>query len=307
VSDPGATASAELAPRRTLGICAVRGNRTVAHDTVILTIDVDLQQMPRAGQFAMVHPLRAGCLLGRPFSILDYKPPAPGRLGRPGGPRAMAGTGELSERAGPGAMEILVKAVGRGSRALAKLSAGDRVRVFAPLGRPFDDPQLRAGPLVMVAGGVGIVPLHLLARELAAERLASASTPAPLGLFGARTPSDIPTELFDRRSDNWRLWVEREPDRAAGMRQGMVTDGLREALEQQPDAVVATCGPTPMMREVARTCRQSNVPLWLCLEAQMGCGAGVCRACVVPDACESRMRTVCKEGPVFRLEEIAYG
>jgi dihydroorotate dehydrogenase electron transfer subunit len=61
-----------------------------------------------------------------------------------------------------------------------------------------------------------------------------------------------------------------------------------------------------MMKAVAGICRPRGVPLWLCLEEQMGCGAGVCRACVVPDAREPRMRTVCKEGPVFRLDEIDY-
>jgi dihydroorotate dehydrogenase electron transfer subunit len=42
------------------------------------------------------------------------------------------------------------------------------------------------------------------------------------------------------------------------------------------------------------------------LEEQMGCGSGVCRACVLPHADGSRMRTVCTEGPVFALDEIQF-
>lgn len=272
--------------RRVFEICPVRGNRVVARDSVVLTVETSLARAPRAGQFAMVHPLRAGCLLARPFSILDYRP-------------APAGRG--SDTAAVGELDLLVKVVGRGTRALAELRPGDPVRLLAPLGRWFDDPQLRQRRIVMVAGGVGIVPLHLLARELVAEGL-----PAPLGMFGARTPEDIPLELFDAHRDVWQLWVERGADPVRRLRDGLVTTGLLEALERQPDAVVATCGPTPMMKAVAGICRQRGVPLWLCLEEQMGCGAGVCRACVVPDAHEPRMRTVCREGPVFRLDEIAY-
>jgi dihydroorotate dehydrogenase electron transfer subunit len=147
----------------------------------------------------------------------------------------------------------------------------------------------------MVAGGVGLVPLYRLRRELL-----DAGNGAPRALFGARHPQDLPRELLE----GWELWVESEPE--AGMGEGLVTRGLEAALELMPDAVVATCGPTPMMKATARMARERGLECWVCLEEQMGCGAGVCRACVVPSADHSRMRTVCKEGPVFALDEIDY-
>lgn len=91
-----------------------------------------------------------------------------------------------------------------------------------------------------------------------------------------------------------------------GMGEGLVTRGLERALDAHPDAVVATCGPTPMMKAAASMARERGQACWLCLEEQMGCGAGVCRACVVAAADGSCMRTVCKDGPVFSLEEIDY-
>jgi len=254
---------------RTLALGTVARNESVARDTVILHVDIQLEQRPRAGQFAMVHPLIPECLLARPLSILDY---ADGR------------------------MQLLVKEAGVGTRAMCEMSLGASMRVFGPLGRSFDQPEVRSSPLILVAGGVGLVPLHLLARELAEEGKA-----APTRLFGARTPNDLPMSLLQ---SGWELWVE---DRAGDdHREGLVTAGLVQALERSPDAVVVTCGPTPMMKAVAAICRPRGQSLWFCLEEQMGCGAGVCRACIVPAADEKAMRTVCNDGPVFHMDEIAY-
>ena len=99
--------------------------------------------------------------------------------------------------------------------------------------------------------------------------------------------------------------MEEEPK--GDLRHGVVTQGLQEALERLPEATIACCGPTAMMKEVARIARERETETWVCLEEQMACGAGVCRSCVVCAADGSRMRPVCKEGPVFSLSEIQYG
>lgn len=247
--------------------------REVARDTVIVSFDVTFASPLVAGQFAMVHTGDDDTyVLPRPYSILA---------------------------ADDGRMDLLVKIAGRGSRELAALREGSKVRVFGPLGRGFDHADFRGRPAVLVAGGVGVVPLYRLALELKA----AGETVRPL--FGARTPADLPLELLGAApAGPWDLWVEADP--ADGHRQGLVTVGLEEALDAAPDAVVATCGPTPMMHAVARICRDRSAPLFVCLEEQMGCGAGVCRACVIEDAHATKMRTVCKEGPVFSLDAIRF-
>jgi len=258
---------------RVLTEAPVLRNQEVARNTVVLTLEIALEQPPRPGQFAMVHPLAEGCLLPRPFSILSYR-----------------------DRE----LEILVKEVGRGSRALMRMRAGDRTRIFAPLGSSFpEQPGLLDGPVVLVAGGVGIVPLWWLANDLH-----DAGHPHR-ALLGARTPADLPRPLLERGPGGWESWVEADPDPDCEV--GLVTDGLRRALEELPaDTRVATCGPTPMMVAVHAMCRESDRPLWVCLEEQMGCGSGVCRACVIPHADDTRMRTVCQEGPVFPVSGIRF-
>lgn len=259
---------------RTFGEAVLERRRTVARETFVLRYRLDWDPRIVPGQFAMVHPGDdARYVLPRPFSILD---------------------------AGPGWVEILIKVLGRGSRELVEMDPGKGVRIFAPLGHGFDLDTL-TGDLVLVAGGVGIVPLHLLARRMKAEGRRPARA-----LFGARTPEDLPRPIFRaEEGTDFELWVEE--DAQDGLREGRVTVGLAEALHESPDARILTCGPTAMMQAVARMGRERGHGVWLCLEEQMGCGAGVCRSCVVDDATAGdRKLTVCREGPVFSLSQIRY-
>lgn len=258
---------------RTLATARVVAREEVARDTVVLRYAIDLDRPVGPGQFAMVHPGDDDrYVLPRPFSILGYE------------------DGELT---------LLIKVAGRGSAELAAMPVGQELRIFAPLGTTFQLEEFTGRPAVLVAGGVGVVPLHMLSKQLrAAGRV-------PLPIFGAQTPEDLPMAILgDDPAGPWQLWVERGA--REGLREGLVTAGLTEALEAHPDAIVATCGPTPMMHAVARICREREVPLRVCLEEQMGCGAGVCRACVVDDAQSETRRTVCLDGPVFDVDRIRF-
>ena len=258
---------------RTCSRARVLGCREVAHDTFILRYSVEIDAPVVAGQFAMVHPGDdESYILPRPLSILDYR---------------------------DGELELLIKLAGRGSTELARMPVGDDERVFAPLGTGFSVDEFRGRPSVLVAGGVGVVPLYMLSRRL------KEMGESPRPIFGARAPQDLPLEILgDDPAGPWELWVEH--DGSGRLRQGLVTAGLDEALDALTDAIVATCGPTPMMHAVARICRERSVPLRVCLEEQMGCGAGVCRACVVEGATGDQRRTVCLEGPVFDVSGIRF-
>jgi dihydroorotate dehydrogenase electron transfer subunit len=259
--------------RRSLASAPVLERWKVARDTWVIRYGIELQAPVVPGQFAMVHPGDDDrYVLPRPLSILD---------------------------ADDGGMDLLIKVVGRGSEELVGMPVGATARIFGPLGRGFDVAALREREVILVAGGVGLVPLHMLSRRLKA--LGTTCHP----LFGARAPEDLPMGLLaDAPAGPWELWVESDP--GVGLNHGLVTAGLERALEGRPGALVATCGPTPMMQAVARICRDRSVDLQVCLEEQMGCGAGVCRACVIEADTGDRQRTVCSEGPVFDVREIRF-
>ena len=195
------------------------------------------------------------------------------------------------------------------------------------MGVGFPLKEFRDREVVLVAGGVGLVPLWRLREDLLA-----AGEREPLALFGARTMADLPLPLLQ----GWRIRVEEDGASAGGeglvamkdpvrgpadkefpaVEKGLVTLGLGAALAAvvdhqivdtvTPMAAVALCGPDPMMKAAARIAHELGVEVWVCLEEQMACGAGVCRSCAVKAAGGDAMKTVCKDGPVFRLDEIDY-
>ncbi len=87
-------------------------------------------------------------------------------------------------------------------------------------------------------------------------------------------------------------------DGSAGVK-GFVTDALK-ALKPAYDYFY-TCGPMVMMKAV---CQQLEGPGEASLEERMGCGAGFCYGCSIQTA--GGPRRVCKDGPVFKKEEILW-
>ena len=70
------------------------------------------------------------------------------------------------------------------------------------------------------------------------------------------------------------------------------------AFAEQYD-IIYTCGPTPMMKAVARSAAERNIRCEVSLENMMACGVGACLCCVT-DTDEGH-RCVCKDGPVFDI------
>ena len=91
-------------------------------------------------------------------------------------------------------------------------------------------------------------------------------------------------------------------DGSAG-RRGQITAPLDAALTQAPadPLTIYACGPTPMMRAVARLGQQYGRPVFVSLEPVMGCGMGGCYSCVVPveRGASAHFVRSCIDGPVF--------
>ena len=194
-------------------------------------------------------------------------------------------------------VEILYKVVGRGTSIMRELHEGDRVELLGPLGRGFelaDDGREQ----VLVGGGIGLVPLYMLASELVKRSKVRL-------LIGGRSRKDV---LMVTEFE--RLGVETYVSTDDGTlgEEGPVTQVLERKLNKFPEAAVYACGPMPMLEAVSRICQPRQVALQVSLEAFMACGVGACLGCVVKGAGHSeqqpRYLCTCKEGPVFRAEEL---
>ncbi len=194
--------------------------------------------------------------------------------------------------------DILFKVVGRGTRILAEKAIGDTMDIIGPLGNGFPvDGDLR--PAILVAGGMGVAALMKLAEEIAERQITA--------LIGASTWDKIVGEK-DLTDLGAEVHIATE-DGSAGHK-GMVSELLEEILLQVEDSArIFACGPTPMLKVVARIASRHNIPAYVSLEERMACGVGACLGCacqVTSPEGEAQYKMVCTDGPVFDAQEILW-
>jgi dihydroorotate dehydrogenase electron transfer subunit len=226
--------------------------RQVARGMFVLSLRAPaIAETVRAGQFVNLGWSR-GPLLRRPFSVYRAE-------------------GDL--------IEVVLKAVGVGTTELLFMEPGDTLSVLGPLGRGFDFSG-DAKTAVLISGGLGVAPMPLAARDVAAAGLRA------VWVHGARNADELCTEW---RGDE-AVWA--------------TDDGSRgfhgTAVAAAPDAgLVLACGPNRMLAAVRERWPDAQVAV----ETYMGCGTGVCLGCAVPLARGGYDRA-CKEGPVYRAADI---
>jgi len=260
----------------------VKEIRVLGASNYFLTLGAPEQaRLVQPGHFVMLkcsEDVDDNPLLRRPFSVFDLHPNP--RTGRPGG------------------LDLLVKNVGAGTRRLTQLRPGDEIYVLGPQGRPFHiSPEMRGRVTAacLVAGGVGVAALYLLARSLMNQDI------TPVFFYGGRSEADLVLrEYFERLGIQCHYTTE---DGSCGER-GVVTQPVDRFLKGRAPAGVRlyACGPWGMMRAVHELGLRYRVPCEVSLEARMGCSLGACMGCVVrardEHGAEQYLR-VCTEGPVM--------
>ncbi|MGQ9557605.1 MAG: dihydroorotate dehydrogenase electron transfer subunit [Desulfurispora sp.] len=211
-----------------------------------------------------------------------------------------------------GTVSLLYRVVGRGTAWLAALSPGTRVDLLGPLGHGFDLEQARGGePVLLVAGGMGVAPLHFLATALQSQLPAG----QVIFYYGAATGRQL--LLQDRLAALAGRLIICTDDGSRG-RAGPVTAPLADNLAAHPAGVIYSCGPRPMLEAVAALAARHNLPCQVSLEEKMACGVGACLGC----ACRTyrgdgqvgasgaggqespSYSLVCTDGPVFDAREV---
>jgi dihydroorotate dehydrogenase electron transfer subunit len=256
----------------------------------------ELASGSRAGQFVHVRTGDlSGLVLRRPFSINTAD--------------AVSAT-----------ITIHFRTIGRGTAWFTALRPGDAVEMLGPLGRPFEvDPRSRH--LLLVAGGLGMAGVRFLVDEAIRDGRQVTM------LFGAATAREVyPSSLLPDEVE----YVIATDDGSVGHR-GFVTD-LVPDYEAWADQAFA-CGPAPMLAALARLAAgrrerlgvarlgrkrgggktdplgspaaRRKAFLQVSMEQNMGCAVGACLGCVIMGSNGAPQR-VCREGPVFAAEEVAW-
>ncbi len=189
---------------------------------------------------------------------------------------------------------LMVAMVGDGTRRLGELKVDDVLNCVLPLGNGFSWQCGRTAlhKALLVGGGVGVAPLLYLGAQMKEQGL------EPTFLLGARTAHDL--LMLDEFKKYGRVCVTTE-DGSEGEK-GFVTQ--HSLLHQERFDMIYTCGPTPMMKAVARYAREKDIECEASLENLMACGLGACLCCVEKTT-EGNL-CVCKDGPVFNIKNLLW-
>jgi dihydroorotate dehydrogenase electron transfer subunit len=260
----------------------IKDIRDLGARNYLLTLNAPEQaRLVRPGQFIMlkcVEDVGENPLLRRPFTIFNIHRNM--RSGKPAG------------------MDVLVKDVGVGTHKLVQTRPGQLLSCLGPQGRGFQlssELRTRISTACLVAGGVGIAPLLLLAEGLLALHI------KPILFYGGANVADLVLrEQFERLGIDTIYSTE---DGSFG-EHGLVTQPLAQFLKIHPrkDIRIYTCGPWGMMKAVHAIATQHDLQCEVSLEARMGCALGACLGCVVSSRDhqdEKQYIRVCQDGPVM--------
>ncbi len=199
--------------------------------------------------------------------------------------------------------EFSIKKCGVLTDYLHELQVGDEITVRGPYGNAFPvETDLRGKDLLFVAGGIGLAPLRSVINYVLDNRENYGKVDI---LYGSRSADDLVQlkeikEVWMKAKDvNVYLTIDRPQDGWDG-HVGFVPSYLKE-LELSSDKTVLVCGPPIMIKFVLAALTDmgfSKEQAYTTLELRMKCGVGKCGRCNIGS------KYVCKDGPVFRCDEV---
>ncbi len=193
---------------------------------------------------------------------------------------------------GQGSVTVVFMKAGTTTKKLAQLYAGDSILDFVgPLGRPTEIEQF--GTVVCVAGGFAIATIVPIARAMkeAGNKVVS--------IMGFRT-KDLVFWEEHLGSVSHELIVT--SDDGSYKRKGLVTEPLKELLQETKVGRVIAIGPTVMMKFCSLTTKPFGVKTIVSLNPIMVDGTGMCGCCRVSVGGETKF--ACVDGPDFDGHEV---
>ena len=199
--------------------------------------------------------------------------------------------------------EFSIKKCGILTDCLHSMEVGDEITVRGPYGNNFPvDTELKGKDLLFIAGGIGLAPLRSVINYCLDNR-------ADYGhidiLYGSRSMDDLVQlkeirEVWMKAPDvSVYLTIDREQDGWDG-HVGFVPAYLKE-LGFANDRTALLCGPPIMIKFVLQGLKEmgfTDEQIYTTFELRMKCGVGKCGRCNIGS------KYVCKDGPVFRYDEI---
>ena len=200
-------------------------------------------------------------------------------------------------------IEFEIKKCGCLTNWLHMIEPGQEITVRGPYGNAFPvDDAFAGNDLLIIAGGVGLAPLRSVINYCRHYRDRYGKIDI---VYGSRSKDDLLDykEIIDEwaNDDNVHvhLTIDREQEGWDG-HVGFVPNYVKE-LDFTPDKTVLVCGPPIMIKftlDALTALGFEKTQVYTTMELRMKCGVGKCGRCNIGD------KYVCKDGPVFRFDEL---
>ncbi len=199
--------------------------------------------------------------------------------------------------------EIGVRNVGSLTAALHTKKPDDIIGIRGPLGKGyFPMKNLKDRNLLLIAGGIGIIPLRAVILDILSEPDSVKKTQL---FYGAKNESDL---MYEAEYEKWRKKIDvnitvdkhSKPPCDVVCDEGLITQ-LFETKKIVPNPIVFIVGPPVMCKFVTEALHKANVKdddIYISLERHMQCGVGECHHCGIG------RKLVCEDGPVFPYGKI---
>lgn len=197
---------------------------------------------------------------------------------------------------------LSVRRVGKVTRALHELRAGDKIGLRGPFGNGFPFEAIKGKNVVYVAGGIGLIPLrssivHVLQHRQDFGRI--------LLIYGSKSSQEL---MYRDMIAKWQategfethITIDRPQPGWTGQ-VGFVHTLVAPAKVPVENTVAFVCGPPLMFNSVIKELLAAGLKdeaIVSTLERHMKCGIGKCQHCAIG-------RTlVCTDGPVYTYKQI---
>jgi dihydroorotate dehydrogenase electron transfer subunit len=192
-------------------------------------------------------------------------------------------------------VEFLYKCEGRGTKGMSLLEPGDEFNIAGPLGIGFSlDPAWKN--IVVLGRGVGLATLAPIS-QLAAEQGVGVTA-----ILSARNPDVVMSrELFGSYGAETVTVVDTDDSSDVVN----VEKIIEELIEGGKADAFFTCGSNRLLTLMKRLGIKHDIPGQVAMEQIMACGLGACYICMRTFEVngERVLRRVCREGPVFNIQE----
>jgi len=196
--------------------------------------------------------------------------------------------------------ELCIRGCGATTNQIIKLLPGDKLKIRGPYGNGWPLAKLLGKEIVIIAGGLGLVPLRPLINELIRNK----SEFKKISLIvGAKTDHHLLFEsdlvVWKKKFNQVEAYVEHR-DRDFWGEKGMITEPLKK-LRLNNKTVALICGPeimVPYCNDILLSKDVLEKNIFISFERRMECGIGVCQHCNIGKY------LVCQDGPIFSLDKI---